>query len=402
VTSPTSHLSLQLPDGVIYRNADYTIKCLRNLDAVEAEGGRWNEIALQSPQRLPMLSHAWVTAHFSYLTAVPGSWCILFAYKGDQLVGALPLSLGTRKRFGQSLSSLATPFGDHILSVDFALASGYERETMEVLLEALAAALGKKLELRFRRLHSASPALAFAGIGIPKWLAVKNVDGTGSYLSISGTMDAYKNSLSSNFRKNLRKSAKKLAELSEVRFDFKRSDSTSASDLDSFLQLEASGWKGREKTAILGSPAVESFYHDLTLQLKQLGWLEWHLLSVAGKPIAAQMATRLERTLVVMKIAYDETFSHVSPGNLLFEKTVERAYEDGDTDEINCLTDMAWHRNWKMEQRPYYDLTMYPRTAGSLLSTIISSAASSIMRRSTMAVKVSRFLRAGRSGSNDD
>ena len=66
-------------------------------------------------------------------------------------------------------------------------------------------------------------------------------------------------------------------------------------------------------------------------------------------------------TLIVMKIGYDESYAWCSPGNYLFERTVERAFASGDTTEINCLTDMPWHRNWKMKQRDHYNLWIYPR-----------------------------------------
>ena len=65
---------------------------------------------------------------------------------------------------------------------------------------------------------------------------------------------------------------------------------------------------------------------------------------------------------MVLKIAYDEVFARYSPGTLLFEKTLERAYADVDTEEVNCLTDMEWHKPWQMLSRDYFDCRYFPAT----------------------------------------
>ena len=127
------------------------------------------------------------------------------------------------------------------------------------------------------------------------------------------------------------------------------------------MKVEASGWKKKEGTAIEQSPTLVSFYTALTKRLSALGWLEWHFLETDGRVIAGQMGVKMGRTLTLFKIGYDEEYSYCSPGNILFERVVERAYGQGDTDEINCITDMAWHDNWGMDKRPHYDLWIYPK-----------------------------------------
>jgi hypothetical protein len=79
---------------------------------------------------------------------------------------------------------------------------------------------------------------------------------------------------------------------------------------------------------------------------------------------------------VLPKIAYDEAYAKCGPGNLLFEQTVRSAFERGNIDEINCLTDMPWHRSWRMDQSNYARLWIYPkRPLASLFGALPTWAA---------------------------
>jgi hypothetical protein len=60
-------------------------------------------------------------------------------------------------------------------------------------------------------------------------------------------------------------------------------------------------------------------------------------------------------------MGYDEEFSYCSPGNNLTEKAIQRAFNSADTDEMDYLSDMPWHDDWKMIKKDYFDLWIYPR-----------------------------------------
>jgi hypothetical protein len=180
-------------------------------------------------------------------------------------------------------------------------------------------------------------------------------------MDISGTYDDYRKKLGHNFSRNLTKARNKLVKLADVRLSFLCGRDASEKNLEQFLKVESSGWKGKAGTAIQASSKLISYYSALTRRMSQLGWLEWHFLETDNRVIAAQMAARINRSLIILKIGYDEEYSYCSPGNILFERTVERAYERRDTDEINCITDMPWHNNWAMQKRAYHNLWIYPR-----------------------------------------
>ena len=55
------------------------------------------------------------------------------------------------------------------------------------------------------------------------------------------------------------------------------------------------------------------------------GWLGWLFLSVDGKTIAAYMAMRCCRSLVLWKTGYDEAYAEYGPGSLVTERAIQRA-----------------------------------------------------------------------------
>ena len=130
---------------------------------------------------------------------------------------------------------------------------------------------------------------------------------------------------------------------------------------ETLMRVETASWKGRAGTAIISSPALRPFYTALASQLFRLGWLEWYILLTDGRPIAMHFSIKTRGSPVINKKGYGEDFVRYSPGNILFEQTIRRAFNSNDTAEINCLTDMAWHDNWKMIDKDYSDLWIYLR-----------------------------------------
>jgi len=327
----------------ILERSGIRVVMIQSLDALREIAGDWNRMAERSPQHLP-------------------------TYCGDDLAGVFPFLFRHSRHFGLKRMEVQTPSDDHIASVDILVEEARADVIVPTLIEALNESFRGNYCLTMSRLPETSPGLSALSAGSGSLDVIRESDGMGSFLPIPATLDDTLQQLSSNFRKNLKKARKKLAMLPNVEAEFVSGSADVDSNLDLLMQVEASGWKGRSGTAILSSPSLVAFYRALTHRLSEAGWLEWQFLKTDGKVIAAQMATRLGRSLILCKIAYDEEHAAVSPGNMLFEKTVEHCIERGDIDEIDCLTDMAWHRNWQMELRPHYRLSIYPRRLTSWMT----------------------------------
>src|SRR5438105_8180106 len=258
----------------------------------------WDRLALASPQRMPMLSHAWVSAFLAHRVATPATWRVLLALSGPDLVGVLPLVRAPHERLGASRPRLRLPRDLHTRSGDAVLAAGREREALLALLAEARRLEPRRFSVDFLGVRDGSPTLSALSAGVPKAAVVDAPDERGSYLPVTGTLDELRARLSDNFRRNLRKAGNRLEREPGVAFRLLSVRDASPALLDDFLALEAAGWKGREGTSIASDAGLVAFYRAAVSGLSSRGWLEWHFLDIGGRPAAAHLAVRFGRALV--------------------------------------------------------------------------------------------------------
>jgi hypothetical protein len=211
-----------------------------------------------------------------------------------------------------------------------------------------------------------SPTIQAVRAGVPGTLTLIEASTPVSFLPIQGSYDDYCARLSANVRKNLRRCRNRHSRLAGSACQF--IDGPDAwRELDRFVALEASGWKGRENTAIGSSSGTLAYYRSLTRKLAARGWLEFGFLHAEGRTVAGQMNVRFSRVLFGLRMAYDEDFEELSPGSLLFERSLQRAFDSGQVDELNTGSDHAWQRNWQMRQRACWKVRVFPRRPLSFL-----------------------------------
>ena len=83
-----------------------------------------------------------------------------------------------------------------------------------------------------------------------------------------------------------------------------------------FLQLEASGWKGRAGTAMATS-GDRDFFHSICDDFRAMGRLRLLALEGGGQTVAMKVDLSAGDTLYGFKIGFDERYAHYSPGVLL-------------------------------------------------------------------------------------
>ena len=115
-------------------------------------------------------------------------------------------------------------------------------------------------------------------------------------------------------RKELRRQLRRLEELDTVSFT-RACDPVAVRDaVESFLAIEASGWKARAGTAILQHSGAVAFLRTMTRRMAHEGRCEVHVLTIGRRAIAAGIVLRSGNEAFFWKIAYDEAFARFSPG----------------------------------------------------------------------------------------
>lgn len=347
---------------VITVNSHIQVFVVTSLDALEPYAEQWDQIALQAPQQLPMLSAAWVMAYLEHCLGSQESWkCYLAIEPHGRLVGVLPIIKTPHPLWRSFLPILHTPWDWHTRSGDLLANPGMEREVFQAFLKALREEFGSCFILEMRGVRDGSPTVALLSGDIPGWLSWIKQEPPGGFISVDGSFESFQEKFTDKVNRNLHRQGKRLTEMPGYTLTFFRGPWTNFSNLEKFFELEASGWKGKNGTAIACSLALKNFYRQLAHNLANRDWLELHLLEVEGKPIASHFAVRFGFALVIPKLAYDEAYSKFSSGSVLFEKAVKRAFEEKNCLEINLLSDANWLHRWKVEWGEYWQVYIFPR-----------------------------------------
>ena len=114
--------------------------------------------------------------------------------------------------------------------------------------------------------------------------------------------------------KELRRLRNRLAEHGEVHFEVARSTQEVAAALETFLKLEASGWKGQRGTALMQDAGDAAFARRATVAMADNGQCEIVTLRAGDTPIAAAIVVRHQHRAFYFKLGIDERFAKYSPG----------------------------------------------------------------------------------------
>ena len=134
-------------------------------------------------------------------------------------------------------------------------------------------------------------------------------------LDTSGDADELlRDALGARKLKELRRQRNRLAEHGAVRFDVSRSPAEVKAAVETFLVLEASGWKGRRGTALCQDDGDATFIRRATLALAETGQCEIVTLRAGETPVAAAVVLRHLDRAYYFKLGVDERFAKHSPG----------------------------------------------------------------------------------------
>jgi CelD/BcsL family acetyltransferase involved in cellulose biosynthesis len=353
----------------------FRVSEVRGLAGLEELHAPWEALLARARIRPHFLEHAWCLASLRHASVDPETLRFLIVEDGAGVVQAIiPLEprIERIRRKRVPVLALLGANSDRILrhsyAADFPCASGREEEVLRSVIRYLGSRPESPCLLLLARVGPGSSALG----ALPTALRV--VQRVGGF-NVIGTDRPYPDllaSLGKNFRGNLRKARNKLQAEVAPTFHLTTGGVAHEDAFESFLRVEASGWKGAAGTASAAqlSPELGRFLREVILGPMADGRAQVHALEADGQCIAAQLCLAGGGELTILKTAYDERFSRYSPGQLLLEKVLQQACDDPDTARVNLVTDMAWHRDWRPELIPTFDVYLplrLPWALGPLL-----------------------------------
>jgi CelD/BcsL family acetyltransferase involved in cellulose biosynthesis len=126
--------------------------------------------------------------------------------------------------------------------------------------------------------------------------------------------DLLRDALGAKKLKELRRQRNRLAEHGVLRFDVARGPEEVEKAVETFLTLEASGWKARLGTALMQDEGDAGFVRRATVALAKAGQCEIVSLHAGDTPVAAAIVLRHQDRAFYFKLGVDERFAKLSPG----------------------------------------------------------------------------------------
>lgn len=140
------------------------------------------------------------------------------------------------------------------------------------------------------------------------------------------------------------------------------------------LDMESSGWKGEQGTAIINNTGLNSFYRTLLTEYGSAKATSIHILYFGTHPVAGQLMLKIDKGLHILKIGFDDTFRAYGPGSILMSETLQSCSAE-DIDRVHLVTAPGWAARWHLQEDPVMTFHTYNKTARSLLFRAAKRAA---------------------------
>src|SRR4029077_16840465 len=181
------------------------------------------------------------------------------------------------------------------------------------------------------------------------------------------------------FRSHLRRARRQLEE--QGKLALKQYNPADPAALERFYQLEASGWKGAEGTAIQCDPRTRRFYNAVAQAAASQGYFSLDFLDLDGKPIAAHFGFNFRGRYFLAKAGYDEAYRRYGPGQLLVNEVLNQTPQRG-LHEFDFVGPATWDESrWASARRTSYRVFIFRKNwYGALLHAARISARDAVRR----------------------
>lgn len=134
--------------------------------------------------------------------------------------------------------------------------------------------------------------------------------------------------ISPHHRHEIRRQWRRLSEHGELSYVVARQPEEIRHHLEEFLTLENSGWKGRQRSAMVADRYRSAFAREAINNLAETDNVRIHSLALDGEAIASMIVLVSSGEAWTWKTSFDEKWARYSPGKLLVERLTEWHLDD--------------------------------------------------------------------------
>jgi CelD/BcsL family acetyltransferase involved in cellulose biosynthesis len=296
--------------------------------------GSWDDLVRAMPRPSPFLLHSWLLEWWRHYGG-DADLSVHVAYRGDRLVGALPLC--TRRRRGLGVSEFVG--GTWAILADALVAPGEDAPAVVAEL-ADRAAEGKQDFADLFGLPGSSrlvAALPQGSLGLVQRLEAPVCDLGPSWEA------AYTSRLSSKARSERRRRLRQLARLGTVESEVARSREEIARALEDAFVVHELRWRGRRDASGFVTETGKRFHRAALLGLADQDVARGLTIRLDGRPIAYSLYLQLAGRAYGMNMAFDPAYASYGPGSEAKLQAVEASWSEG-IRRIELLGTAAEHK----------------------------------------------------------
>jgi CelD/BcsL family acetyltransferase involved in cellulose biosynthesis len=304
---------------------------------------------------------------------------VISAWAGERLRGILPLVRRRTFISGFPVATLTIPANVHSLRASLTVCPGAEGQAA---LHALWQAITE-----LPRWDLIDVANVVEGNGLDRLVALAAaygyrtarkrtsqtlylpIDASASSTSDKAAQPPWLAGTRPKFRSHLRRARRQLEE--QGKLELKHYGAADPAALKRFYNLEASGWKGAEGTAIQCDARTQQFYDCVAKAAERDGYLSLDFLELNGKPIAGHFGFNLRGRYFLAKAGYDEAFRRHGPGQLLVNEILCQTPQRG-LREFDFVGPATWDESrWASARRTNYRVFIFRKSLyGALLHAV--------------------------------
>ncbi len=348
-------LKAEFPADLSTGSTAQTAPCLSarwvsDVSELESISGQWSELANDATWKNPMLMPGMLIPAFMYLND-SNARCLIIEDNSDsddvRLFGLLPLI--DQKIYGIPIKTAAIWKHDYCFDGTPLIRDGFEKEVMEEIVTFLNSEnyrllkltpvvieeqLQQSIDENLHRLGASSYTL--------------DEFERAAFMPTSDSKQYVLENLSKKFRQKSQRLARRLAEEGEVVYEQANEHSDFSQLAHQFLDLEQSGWKGKNGTALACDPSRKKFYLDCIERLSPLGQCRFLTLKLNDKPIAMISCISCGSRIQAFKTAFDESYASFSPGVAIEIHNLELMHAESITFADSCAasSESAMNRIW--------------------------------------------------------
>jgi CelD/BcsL family acetyltransferase involved in cellulose biosynthesis len=180
-------------------------------------------------------------------------------------------------------------------------------------------------------------------------------------ITVSGGFDQYWAARGKNLRQNIKRQHHKLERDGvAVRLEMLSSPAEMDCAVNDYARLEMAGWKGAANSAVSEGDAQSAFYHDMTSRFARRGEVRVYRYFLGDELAASDICLFVRGTLIILKTAYNEKFSQLSPAQLMRHTFFRDLWDREQCRVIEFYGPVKdWHLRWTDELRTMYHLNCY-------------------------------------------